>query len=533
MPSLQPNYKFATRYLLKKLIGVGGYSQVWLAEDIKAGNMEVAIKIYAPEKGLDSDGIEIFGKEFTLVFNLNHANLLRPMHYDVNDGSPYFVMQYCLNGSLFKRIGEIKEKELAQFMQQASSALKYLHNQDPPIIHQDIKPDNFLIDNQGNYLLADFGISSKIRRTLTKSMGAQASTGTLAYMPPEKFSADKQIIKAGDIFSLGVTIYELLTGDLPYGDNGGLTLKAGAEVPNLPGNFSPELNHLLRSCLAKEPWERPTAKQLEDVAGRFLQTGQWPIVGMGAPNTVPESLKEPEPPRGGRKTEPFPPQKPESQSQNDPPRKKKLTLWISAVVLTVVVIGIVITVFMPKGLTAHDKELKRLTDSIRIADSIAMVNAEQQRVADSIVKVQQNKTKDWVEKNPSITNNTTTVQNSRFKIGDLYAGGIIFLLDKTGEHGKVCAETDQSKKATWNQAKTLCANLNLNGHKDWYLPSKAELNEMFKNLHNNTNSGLDGYFYWSSTEYGSGVAWGQFFEDGTQNYYVKDDGSRVRAIRAF
>ncbi|MCX6278422.1 MAG: serine/threonine-protein kinase [Bacteroidetes bacterium] len=254
---------FANRYLLKKLIGVGGYSQVWLATDSKAGNMEVAIKIYAPEKGLDSDGIETFGKEFTLVFNLNHAHLLRPMHYDVSNGSPYLVMQYCPNGSLFRRIGEFSEKELARFMLQSASALNYLHSHDPPIIHQDIKPDNFLIDGSGNYLLADFGISSKIRRTLTKSMGSQASRGTLAYMPPEKFSVDKQIIKAGDIFSLGVTMFELLTGDLPFGDNGELTLKAGAEVPNLPGNFSPELNRLLRNCMSKEPWERPTAEQLE------------------------------------------------------------------------------------------------------------------------------------------------------------------------------------------------------------------------------------------------------------------------------
>ena len=374
MSTLTNNQVFANRYLLKKLIGVGGYSQVWLAEDIKAGNMEVAIKIYAPEKGLDSDGIETFGKEFTLVFNLNHAHLLRPMHYDVSEDSPYLVMQYCPKGSLFKRIGETTEQELAHFMQQAASALNYLHNQDPPIIHQDIKPDNFLIDSHGNYLLADFGISSKIRRTLTKSMGTQASTGTLAYMPPEKFSADKQIIKAGDIFSLGVTMYELLTGDLPFGDNGGLTLKAGAEVPNLPGNFSPDLNRLLIRCMAKEPWERPTAEQLEDFATKFLQTSHWPVFGNAAQKPTPETTIKIEQPHVGRKTEPIPQQKPEHQTE--PAKKRNLAPWIITAV--VVVIGIVVAIIWPKGPTANELNEKAIADSIHISDSMAAVQAEHQ-----------------------------------------------------------------------------------------------------------------------------------------------------------
>jgi hypothetical protein len=129
-------------------------------------------------------------------------------------------------------------------------------------------------------------------------MGAQGSTGTMAYMPPEKFAADKQVVKAGDIFSLGVTLYELLTGDLPFGDNGGLTLKAGADVPNLPAEFGSELNELLKRCMAKEPWERPTAETLQRVAQNYLLNGYWQgDMASKSETPIPESqVKQPQRP---------------------------------------------------------------------------------------------------------------------------------------------------------------------------------------------------------------------------------------------
>jgi formylglycine-generating enzyme required for sulfatase activity len=275
MAHLTPNQLYHNRYKLLELIGTGGYSEVWHASDTKTGGIEVALKIFAPDKGIDPRALKVFSDEFAITFGLSHPNLLKPIYYDECERSPFLVLPYCKAGAVTYRAGEMTEADLARFLQQAASALAYLHSQYPPIIHQDIKPDNFLIDNQGNYLLSDFGISSKIRRTLTRSMGAQGSTGTMAYMPPEKFSANKQIIKAGDIFSLGVTMYELLTGDLPFGDNGGLTLKAGADVPNLPTGFSSELNELFKRCMAKEPWERPTSEALQRVAQNYFSSGSW------------------------------------------------------------------------------------------------------------------------------------------------------------------------------------------------------------------------------------------------------------------
>ena len=389
MSNLQINDKFANRYLLKKLIGVGGYSQVWLAEDTKSGNLDIALKIFAPGQGLDDKGLELFSKEYALVFNLNHPGLLKPTYFDDFEGSPYLVMQYCQQGSVFGKIGEMTEVELAHFMQQSASALNYLHQQDPPIIHQDIKPDNFLIDNQGNYLLADFGISSKIRRTLTKSIGAQASTGTLAYMPPEKFSADKQIIKAGDIFSLGVTMYELLTGDLPFGDNGGLTLKAGADVPNLPTNFSPDLNRLLISCMAKDPWKRPPAEKLEEAASKFLQTGKWTIVGVATPNLIPAPPNEPVPPIGGRKTQPIPEPVPGSlpAPPPNPPVKPKFKYWpIIATVLLILVIGIAVAWWYTTPIVKKTDE-SIYSVSIKVIDTLPVGESQATSFQDSVHKI--------------------------------------------------------------------------------------------------------------------------------------------------
>jgi serine/threonine protein kinase len=277
---LSPNDLFANRYQLIKKLGVGGFSEVWLAEDTKSDSMQVAVKIYASGTGLDTDGLSVFSKEYALVFNLNHPNLLKPMHYDEWEGKPYLVMQYLPNGSCLKNIGEFTEQQAAQLILQIGGALDYLHRQDPPIIHQDIKPDNILMDAQGKFLLSDFGISSKIRRTLSKSMGSRAgqSSGTTAYMAPERFSKkleERAPIKANDVFSLGVTLFELLTGELPYGELGGMVANTGNEPAELPIHYSSGLRGLIALCINKKTYLRPTATEIIASANSYLESQAW------------------------------------------------------------------------------------------------------------------------------------------------------------------------------------------------------------------------------------------------------------------
>lgn len=264
---LQQNQIFASRYTLVRKLGEGGFSEVWLANDVKTG-IEVALKIYVPHGGMDDDGIKVFSSEYSRVFNLNHSNLLRPSFYDVENNCPYLVMPYLSNGSAKKYIGHMPEEEVWKFIRDVASGLAYMHSLEPPIIHQDIKPDNVLISRRGTYQITDFGISVKARSTLRKSAMASGikSGGTTAYMGPERFGKDPLPVKASDIWSLGATLFELMEGYAPFGEMGGLMQKSGAEIPNFHNDYSEKLKDLVVACLAPETWDRPWASQLADYA---------------------------------------------------------------------------------------------------------------------------------------------------------------------------------------------------------------------------------------------------------------------------
>jgi serine/threonine protein kinase len=264
---LQENALFGDhdRYRLIRLLGHGGYSEVWLAEDRQAG-LTIALKVYAPGRGLDEDGVTQFSKEFKMVFNLNHANLLRPTHYDVFERMPYLIMPYCEHGSSIKLSGKINEKMAWTFLHDVASGLAYLHAQERAVIHQDIKPDNVLMDSSDSFVITDFGISAKVRNTL-QSSGSKA--GTMTYMAPERFDTDYQPIKASDVWALGASLFELMTGKPPFGENGGLAQKGGAEVI-ISGNWSPKLKEMVFKCLQKKTWDRPTAKAISEEAKRYL-----------------------------------------------------------------------------------------------------------------------------------------------------------------------------------------------------------------------------------------------------------------------
>lgn len=264
---------FAGRYNLEKLLGRGGFSEVWLARDILT-NVKVAVKIYAPGQGLDEEGVTSFSQEFALVFDMNHTNLLHPTHFDSWEGMPYLILPYCKNGSAFKYISEGKimpEDECWKLLHDTAAGLTYLHEKEPqPIIHQDIKPDNILINDEGVYMITDFGISTKVRHTLHMTSAKEQSSGTMAYMGPERFSTDPTPIMASDIWSLGAMMYELMTNDTPFGNFGGGMQKNGADIPEIKGDFSQNLKDVVYKCLEKETWNRPSARDIMEYSYNII-----------------------------------------------------------------------------------------------------------------------------------------------------------------------------------------------------------------------------------------------------------------------
>lgn len=271
---LSPNSIFDMHYTLIRQLGLGGFSEVWLAHDSYM-DLDVALKIYAPGKGMEESSIDEFRHEIKDVFDLNHSNLLKPQYLGVFDKMPYLVLSYCRDGSMSRKIGKMSEQQIWKLIHDVASGLAYLHSND--IVHQDIKPDNILLDSRGNYVISDFGISAKARSTLRQSIaGGGVSGGTMAYMGPERFSKQPAPTKASDIWSFGAMVYELITGNLPFGEMGGGMQKNGAEIPEITEPISDDLRNTVESMLALNPWDRPTAESLaspsnHDAMGRATQ----------------------------------------------------------------------------------------------------------------------------------------------------------------------------------------------------------------------------------------------------------------------
>lgn len=253
---------FNERYRLIERKGSGSFGEVWLARDEQLG-MDVAVKMYI---ALDDRGIEEFKKEYRTAYNLNHPNLLHAYHFDICDRRPFLVMPYCPD-SATSLIDNCDNGTLWKFIKDVSSGLSYLHSLD--IVHHDIKPDNILITKDGRFVITDFGISTNMRSTLrrnsTRSMNQNSSGGSLPYMGPEMFTSRPESVKATDIWAFGVTLYELITGELPFFGQGGVMMLRGAEAPELDCQDE-NIVALVRACLSKETWDRPTAEEIVTMA---------------------------------------------------------------------------------------------------------------------------------------------------------------------------------------------------------------------------------------------------------------------------
>jgi serine/threonine protein kinase len=277
---------FDGRYLLlRQLSTAGGTADVWLAEDkdtedekladedgdeivkVEGSAVLVAIKIYRPKNILDAEGIQTFKKEYKTVYNCHHANLLKPTGFSIIDESiPYLIMPYCEKGSVEKLVGKLSDKDdIWKFIFDTASGLAYLHSCNPPIVHQDIKPANILIDDKNNYCITDFGISVKSGKDSENYLDDENS-GTIIYMPPERFMDGYEPNAKSDVWSLGATIYELITGDVPFGDKGGEKQLKAETVPEIKAKIPKKIKSLVYACLDANSDKRPSAEAIAEVA---------------------------------------------------------------------------------------------------------------------------------------------------------------------------------------------------------------------------------------------------------------------------
>ena len=390
----QEGYVFDDRYELKQYKGSGSFGEVWLALD-RQTEVEVAVKIYI---AMDQRGMEEFKKEFQVSFELNHTNLLHANYLEISkaDNRPYLVMPFCPQGSVTKYQGEMTEEQVWVFLRDVARGLEYLHKQEPPIVHQDIKPENILIAKSGDYVITDFGISHKVRNNMRKASAHLNSAGAVAYMGPERFESGYSSMMASDIWSLGVTIYELIMGDVPFCGMGGGMLKQGADYPDLPEDFSKDLNQTMKACLAIETWDRPSAEELADFATRKVKgetaTAPWlkdvdERLASATTETSTESNETSEAstdsPADNSETLASTEVKEKSDSALDVPvdevkdtpkaKKSSKSFIIAAVVAVVVIVGAIIGVMMhnnsvaeeqQRQLAAEQQALKNYNDSI-------------------------------------------------------------------------------------------------------------------------------------------------------------------------
>ena len=252
--------KLDGRYLIEGLIGVGGMANVYRGKDTQTGNA-VAVKVLKPELMDNEELVRRFKNESKAISILNHPNIVKVYDVSVSDKMQYIVMEYVdgitLKEYLKQRGGALSWKETVHFAMQILAALDHAHNKG--IIHRDVKPQNIMLLADGSIKMMDFGIA-RFSRAQSQTVSDKA-IGSVHYISPEQAKGDKTDART-DIYSVGVMLYEMLSGHLPFDGNGAVSIaimqisekpRPLAEVaPNVPEG----LRQITEKAMNKSPDER-------------------------------------------------------------------------------------------------------------------------------------------------------------------------------------------------------------------------------------------------------------------------------------
>jgi serine/threonine protein kinase len=264
------------RYEVETELTHGGMGIIFLARDPYI-QRQIVIKVLMYSRTLDEMYREFFQREAEVIAALEHPCIVPIYDFGWYGDQPYIVMRYMSEGSLDDRLakGELKLTEMAHILKRVSEALDAAHAKN--IVHRDVKPSNILFDGMGEAFLSDFGIAKS--KTITDEEG-EWLVGTPAYMSPEQVKGEK-VDGRSDIYALGVTLYRLLTGELPFSSNSTTALiNAHIDMPipdvrKVKANIPAVWQEVVEKAMAKDPNERyltagDFARDVNEVV-----TGKW------------------------------------------------------------------------------------------------------------------------------------------------------------------------------------------------------------------------------------------------------------------
>lgn len=263
--------KLDERYRLEELIGTGGMAIVYKATDITENRL-VAVKILREECRNNEELVRRFKNESKAISVLDHPNIVKVYDVSVNGQQPYIVMEY-IDGITLKEYMEYRAqpltyKETLHFVTQVLQALQHAHEKG--IVHRDIKPQNIMLQADSSIKMMDFGIA-RFSRSENQTMTDKA-IGSVHYISPEQAKGDVTDAKS-DIYSLGVMMYEMLSGQLPFESDSpvSVAIKQIADIPTPLRELNPAVPEALAAitarAMAKEPRDRYASAQamLQDI----------------------------------------------------------------------------------------------------------------------------------------------------------------------------------------------------------------------------------------------------------------------------
>ncbi len=255
---------FAGRYEIIESLGTGGMGKVYRAYDNKIKE-EIALKLLKPEISTNKKTIERFSNEIRLSRKITHKNVCRMHDLNEDEGTQYITMEYVPGEDLksfIRRVGHLPPGKAISLGKQVCEGLAEAHSLG--VIHRDLKPQNIMVDKSGNPKIMDFGIARSLKAE--GMTGEGTIIGTPEYMSPEQVEGE-ETDQRSDIYSLGVVLYEMLTGKVPFeGENTfSIALKHRDESPPHPREFNPELSlelsAVILKCMAKEREKRYLSAQ--------------------------------------------------------------------------------------------------------------------------------------------------------------------------------------------------------------------------------------------------------------------------------